>query len=167
MVHEILSGMSSNPPSSTLSGVAATPAASRVDPVRTCAAFGDPMLWKVMRMTSDESTLTAADASLVLRRGVDSVMKHLRLLSDLSLIVAKAAGRTISAVLIPERWRPRRGMLEYGSCVFRMRPVMKGWRINPRQKCDRTRSLNCFRKRSGTPEKIEPGPLYCPRTSRD
>ncbi len=75
-----------------------------------------------MKMMSDGSMLTANDASMVLRRDVDTVMKHLRLLRRLGLIQAKA-GQNDARYLyyyIPEQWRRRPGLLNYGACIFRM-----------------------------------------------
>lgn len=103
---------------------AAKSSRSKLDPVRLHAAFSNPLRWQMMRIMADGKTLTANEASRVLRRDIDTVMKHLRLLRSEGLIetVPGKQDKRYLFYYIPARWLPQPGVLDYGFCTIRFEP---------------------------------------------
>jgi DNA-binding transcriptional ArsR family regulator len=104
-----------------LSPVMSDASAAKSSRSKLDAAFSNPMRWQMMRIMADGKTLTANEASRVLRRDIDTVMKHLRLLRSKGLIetVPGQQDKRYLFYYIPARWLPQPGVLDYGFCTIR------------------------------------------------
>jgi hypothetical protein len=113
IVHEILCAMDST---------AASPEAKAITipPMELFKVLGNPLRWEIMLLFADGRTMSATDAAPALKRPFDVVLKHLRILRDAGLLICQTSSQDARFLLyyMPEQWRPRPGVFDFGWCVM-------------------------------------------------
>lgn len=122
-------------PVSTLPPVAATmaPAISQEffdRPMKLLAALSDGTRWGIVRLLAGGEARSVQEVAAALKRDPDVVSRHLKVLSDVSVVAVAAVpgadGRK-QFYAVPERFRRRdeagRPMVDFGVCVLRFPPT--------------------------------------------
>lgn len=74
----------------------------------------------MVNIMADGRTLSATELAAVMKRDLDGIIKHLRILLDAGLLSRKQSEQDARFLLyyMPQAFRPRPGVLDYGSCVI-------------------------------------------------
>jgi hypothetical protein len=117
IVHEILCAMDS---------IAASPApkAATIPPVRLFKVLGNPLRWELMLLYADGRLMSATEAATAVHRPFHIVLKHLRILREAGLLNCQQSNQDARFLLydMPEQWRPRAGVFDFGWCVLNLPP---------------------------------------------
>jgi hypothetical protein len=96
-----------------------------MNPVTLLAALGSEVRWQAMRMMAGGAAISASDLAAQTGRDVDSAAKHLRVLRSAGAADWRAgADARFSLYFIPERFRSREGVVDYGFCQFDFSEVL-------------------------------------------
>jgi predicted transcriptional regulator len=100
--------------------------APTMNPVVVFAALGNRLRWQLMRLMADGRMISATQAASELNRDVDGVIKHFRVLRDAGLVTWTTSQKDARFLMyyIPDRFRPRPGVLDYGVCVVNITPLI-------------------------------------------
>jgi hypothetical protein len=100
--------------------VVPTKKATTIPPMRLFKVLGNPLRWQLMLLYADGRLMSATDAAPAVQRPFHMVLKHLRILRDAGLLNCQASNQDARFLLysMPEQWRPRTGVFDFGWCVM-------------------------------------------------
>jgi len=81
-----------------------------------------PLRWELMLLYADGRLMSATDAAPAVHRSFHIVLKHLRILREArpSESSTEQSGCRFLLYYMPEQWRPRAGVLDFGWCVMNL-----------------------------------------------
>ena len=102
------------------------PAPPPPNAAKALAVLGNPRRWLMVQMLASGRALTASQMAAALGHDFDGVSKHMRVLRAAGLLASRhGADRRLELYYIPEVFRPRPGILDYGFCMFRIAEAPK------------------------------------------
>jgi hypothetical protein len=92
---------------------------SKLDLLEVLAAVGSPSRWPTIELLADGRERIATEVAQELGRDFDAVAKHLRVLRDVGVALARdGEDRRLTFFYIPSCYRPEPGVLDFGCCVI-------------------------------------------------